>query len=250
MRMAVLADIHGNAVALAAVMRDLVRMAPDLVVNLGDCLSGPLWPAETADMLIDAGWLTVRGNHDRYLLEQTRAQMAPSDAVAAAQMSPQHFGWLATLPAVACPIDTVLAVHGTPTNDRMYLLEEIDGSHGRLASAQQITEKLGATPAQLVLCGHSHIPRLVRVGAGPGRVIVNPGSVGLPAYTDTAPPHVMQTGSPHARYALLDARADGTGWDISLRAIDYDWEAAADMAMHYDRPDWAHALRTGFAFTQ
>ena len=48
MRLAVLADIHGNLDALQAVLADLARQSPDLIVNLGDCLSGPLWPLETA----------------------------------------------------------------------------------------------------------------------------------------------------------------------------------------------------------
>ena len=54
--------------ALHAVLDDLKTQSPDLTVNLGDCLSGPLWPAETADLLIGLGWPTVRGNHDRWLI--------------------------------------------------------------------------------------------------------------------------------------------------------------------------------------
>ncbi len=74
MRLAVLADVHGNLDALHAVLDDLKTQSPDLTVNLGDCLSGPLWPAETADLLIGLGWPTVRGNHDRWLI-------APPDPV-------------------------------------------------------------------------------------------------------------------------------------------------------------------------
>ena len=49
MRIAVVADIHGNVRALRAVMDDLREVAPDRVINLGDCVSGPLEAAETAD---------------------------------------------------------------------------------------------------------------------------------------------------------------------------------------------------------
>jgi len=66
MRLAVISDIHGNADALAAVLADVRAAAPDVVVNLGDCFSGPLDVARTADLLAGAGIaVTVRGNHDR-----------------------------------------------------------------------------------------------------------------------------------------------------------------------------------------
>ena len=70
MRIAVLADIHGNVRALRAVMEDLKQVAPDRVLNLGDTVSGPLEAAETADVLISLAWTTIRGNHDRQLLDR------------------------------------------------------------------------------------------------------------------------------------------------------------------------------------
>ena len=68
MRIAVLADIHGNLRALEAVLADLPRRGADLVVNLGDCFSGPLQPAEVADWLMAFGWPTGLGNQDRSLV--------------------------------------------------------------------------------------------------------------------------------------------------------------------------------------
>ena len=79
MRIAVVADIHGNVRALRAVMDDLKQVAPDTVVNLGDCVSGPLEAAETADVLISLAWTTIRGNHDRQLLDRPVDQMGSSD---------------------------------------------------------------------------------------------------------------------------------------------------------------------------
>jgi hypothetical protein len=71
---------------------------------------------------------------------------------------------------------------------------------------------------------------------------VNPGSVGLPAYDDELPvPHAMETGSPHARYAILD------GDRIELRAIEYDVGAAVAAAKKNGRDDWARWLATGVA---
>ena len=62
-----------------------------------------------------------------------------------------------------------------------------------------------------------------------GRLIINPGSVGLPAYTDTEPVrHSMQMGAPHARYAVLERRKASEPWQVSFRVVAYDWDAAAD----------------------
>ncbi len=69
MRLAVIADIHGNLLALDAVLADIAARGVDLTVNLGDCVSGPLWPAETAARLMALGLPTVRGNHDRWVIE-------------------------------------------------------------------------------------------------------------------------------------------------------------------------------------
>jgi predicted phosphodiesterase len=71
MKIAVVSDIHGNVLALEAVLADLTGEAPDVVVNLGDCVSGPLWPEETAAILRETSWPTVRGNHDRIVLRKS-----------------------------------------------------------------------------------------------------------------------------------------------------------------------------------
>lgn len=84
MRIAVLADIHGNVLALDAVLDDLrQRGGADLIVNLGDCVSGPLWPRETMERLEALDLPTVRGNHDRRVARDTADEtMWPSDRYA------------------------------------------------------------------------------------------------------------------------------------------------------------------------
>jgi Calcineurin-like phosphoesterase len=69
MRIAIFADIHGNILALEAVLTDLQSRRVDKFVNLGDCVSGPLWPRETAELLMRLSWPTVRGNHDRWVTD-------------------------------------------------------------------------------------------------------------------------------------------------------------------------------------
>ena len=79
-----------------------------------------------------------------------------------------------------------------------------------------------------------------------GATVINPGSVGLPAYDHDAPvPHVMESGSPLARYALLPRTV--AGWAPELRAIPYPWATAAAAARERNREDWAVPLETGIA---
>lgn len=86
--------------------------------------------------------------------------------------------------------------------------------------------------------GHTHVPRIVRLSSG--ETIINPGSVGVPAYDDDEPvPHVMQSFSPHARYVTLDAST------VSFHQVEYDWHAAATKARALGRDDWARGIATG-----
>jgi predicted phosphodiesterase len=247
MRIAVIADIHGNAPALEAVLDDLARLAPDRVVNLGDCLSGPLWPEETAQMLMARDWITVRGNHDRVVAAGNVPPGNRSDAFTRAALSDQSLDWLQRLPATARLDGDILACHATPDDDNRYLSEEVEGRDARLSDEAEIMERLGGETAGTILFGHTHIPRVLRMPAT-GQLLINPGSVGFPAYDDGTPhPHRMQTGSPHARYALIERGP--SGWRVDLKAIDYDWAAAGAQARRNSRPDWAEALETGFCRT-
>jgi putative phosphoesterase len=243
-RIAVIADIHGNLRALEAVRADLRRYAPDVVVNLGDHLSGPLQAAATADLLMETDYLHIRGNHDRQLLDRPPEQMGPSDRAAFGQLTSRHKEWLSKLPATKMLGEQILLCHGTPANDLEYLLEELHGMEVYLRSPERVRQQLGDSNAQVVLCGHSHIPRMVQTASGVS--IVNPGSVGLPAYDDTQPSlHYVETGSPHARYAIIDQ--EGGTLKVDFVALEYDWEGAAKDAAAAERADWAYALATGYA---
>ena len=245
MRIAVVADIHGNVRALRAVMDDLKEVAPDTVVNLGDCLSGPLEAADTADVLISLAWQTVRGNHDRQLLDRPADKMGKSDQAALSELKNHHKAWLANLEPTAT-VEDILLCHGAPDDDLTYLLEHVDDDGGvQIATKAEVVKRLRGSSASVVLCAHSHVPRFV--GLDDGRVVVNPGSVGLPAYTDSDPTHSMQTGAPHARYAVLERRKAGERWRVSFRVVEYDWDAAAERAKQKGRDDWAHWIRTGYA---
>ena len=69
MRLAVISDIHGNLPALEAVLADVKYRGVDATINLGDCVTSPLWPKETFEVLQSLALPTVRGNHDRWIEE-------------------------------------------------------------------------------------------------------------------------------------------------------------------------------------
>jgi predicted phosphodiesterase len=240
--LAVISDIHGNRWALDAVLEDLDRTHNGRIVNLGDSLWGALDPAATADTLMRMSIRNVRGNTDRQILGTAEAASI-ADRHSLSSLTEERRSWLSSHEPPFVD-DGVLACHGTPTDDDVSLLEAIAGGSVRRRAGAEVGVILGRLPASvtLVLCGHTHLPGIVQVPGGP--LVVNPGSVGLPAYSHDVPcAHRMESGAPHARYAVL--RREAGGWAVELRAVAYDWEAAARCAAEVGRPDWAHQLRTG-----
>jgi putative phosphoesterase len=242
---AVIADVHGNRWALEAVLEDLDRRGITRVLNLGDSLYGPLDPAGTAALLRRLDPVSVRGNQDRVLLEPHGAAAdSPTFRFVIERLATDDLEWLAGHQAALRRFGAFELCHGTPERDDKYLTEQVTEHGVALREPRDLARALASIDADVILYGHSHVPRLI--GLPGGQALVNPGSVGLPAYTDDRPrPHAMEAGSPHARYAVLE-QAD-RGWRIEHCAIVYDWERAANAAAHHGRSDWASWLRSGRA---
>jgi putative phosphoesterase len=240
MRIAIVSDIHGNLPALEAVLRDVARRGVDRVVNLGDSVSGPLMVRETAQFLMAQDWVQLAGNHERQVLA---GSPGASDQYARSQLGAAELAWMALLKPSLWLGEDVLLCHGTPQSDVTYFLESVEPGGMRLATGDEVDLRLGDVRAELVACGHTHLPRSVR--ASNGTLIVNPGSVGLQAYDDEHPVfHLVQNGSPDARYAIVEQV--GGEWISTLIAVPYDFRAMAALAERNGRPDWARALLTGY----
>jgi predicted phosphodiesterase len=113
MRLAAIADIHSNALALEAVLADIRGLSIDTVVNLGDHLSGPLEATRAADLLMACDFPSIRGNHDRWLIEMRPSEMGRSDKAAEAQLAPRHRRRLSALPPTRVVRDEIFLCHGT-----------------------------------------------------------------------------------------------------------------------------------------
>ena len=244
MAIAVISDIHGNISALEAVLADIARRGVTKIVNLGDSLSGPFDARATAERLMALDLPTVRGNHDRQLYDRAPDKMGLWEGWVIGDLSASHLDWLRTMPLTA-EIEDIFLCHATPQSDEENWLDR-RGSMDRLIPRDltAIAPKATGIAQGLMLCGHTHTPRVVRLPDG--RVIVNPGSVGCPAYLDTRmePHFIHQTGAPDARYAIVEKRAGH--WAADLVAVPYDPTPMVVLARAKGADSWAEAISTGW----
>ena len=232
--MAVISDVHGNRLALDAVLDDIARQGVDATACLGDHVSGPLDPAGSADRLMGLDGPVIRGNHDRWLIDRVGKELDPVDRFALMRLKASHRAWLEAMPATAVVDGSVFLCHGTPTSDNTVWLDNYwYDRQTTLPSEESIMRHAAGVDYPVILCGHTHMARSVRLRDG--RLIVNPGSVGVQ----------VVHGSPDARYAIVERR-DGQ-WFSSIRMVPYDHEAAAEQARANGFAGWVEALSTGWA---
>ena len=188
--------------------------------------------------------ITIAGNQDREVFDESEQVRSSRDRhFVTGQLSAEQLAWLRQLPPTQV-VDDMFLCHGTPASDLIYLLEHVTEHGVFLHNSATIQAELGDVRQPVVVCGHSHVPRTVWLPDG--RLVVNPGSVGIPAYEHDLPyPHVMEAGSPHARYAILTRQSGG--WAIEHVALPYAWNVAAEVARRNGRPDRARWIETGRA---
>lgn len=228
MRLGLIADIHANAPALAAVLAALDAEGVSDVVALGDLVGYNAMPHETLRLLWDRGIPSVAGNHDLMAIGRLGPEECGPKAQAAMAwtrraLSPEEVAHLATLPDTLRPGPRMLCVHATLGDPTRRLRTPLD--------IMSEAERLGRWESGIAVClmGHDHQAYVHAIGptvvtttreneeiALPrhGFAFVNPGTVGYP-----------RDGDPRASYAVFDSRR----WSVSLRRAEYD-HAAVDEA--------------------
>lgn len=201
MPVAVISDVHGNLPALRAVLADIERLRPDLVVSCGDLVSGPL-PRQTLDVLrsLPFEFLSVRGNADRGAVEAfdgtADEDTHEDDRWTGTQLTRPDRDYLQGLPATISVeiggLGRVSFCHGSPRRDDEIVLDTM--------SDEQLAEILRGVDADVVVCGNTHMQFDRRVGE---QRLVNVGSVG------------WAFGEPGAYWGVL-------GPDVELRRTDLD----------------------------
>lgn len=148
--------------------------------------------------------------------------------------------WLKKLPFELIN-NGIYCCHASPDSDTSYLLENLKSDHIEIKGYPEIDKILKNIKQEIIVCGHSHVSRIVKTA---NKLILNTGSVGLPAYSDELPiPHKIENFNPYARYSIITLSENPV--KIEQVAISYNYEIAARRAEKNERNDWAMWIRTG-----
>lgn len=217
-RLGLVADVHGNSVALDAVLEAVRQDGVDHLVFLGD-LCGYYPFVEECVAHWPAGVIGVRGNHDQVLLDAFAAGAPPIPAYTARYGTALRRALDRLSPAAAAllralPVSNELTLAGVHV--AMYHGAPWDPLHGRVYPDFTEWNRFDAIGADVVFLGHTHYPLVHRVG---GRLIVNPGSVGQP-----------RDRSGLAAYALVDLPTGA----VVHRRVRFDTSRLIDDARLHD----------------
>ncbi|PSQ05014.1 metallophosphoesterase [Halobacteriales archaeon QS_6_71_20] len=218
MRLGLVSDVHGNRVALEAVLEDMPPV--DGLVCAGDVVGYNPWPAECVAAVRERGVPTVMGNHDRAVATGSAFRFNSMAAAgvdhARESLDDGALDWLADLPDVLAVADGRVAVaHGHPVDPDRYTYPREFAGRLIERAADRLGDDIAASGLDAVVLGHTHVQGHRAFEAG---VVVNPGSVGQP-----------RDGDPRAAYALLELGDDeGNGAAVDERRVEYDVDAVAD----------------------
>jgi predicted phosphodiesterase len=240
MRVAIISDMHGNCVALDAVLADLQHDPTDRIVCLGDAIQGGPQPAETVARLRELACPVVMGNADAWLLTGQRTSSEPvspeQEAVRAwslAQLSDAARAFIAGFqPTITLPLGSdrqLLCFHGSPHSFDDIIHPE--------TSEEEFTRLLGPFAPALMCGGHTHLQQVRRLGDG---FFFNPGSVGV-AYNRHQPEESFQL-DPWAEYAVLTAEVGRLRLEFRRVPFDVDALLAALQASGRPHPESTFAL--------
>lgn len=240
MKLAVISDIHGNAVALEAAIDDLARVAPDKVVCLGDAIQSGPQPAECVAILRDKGWPVIMGNADAWLISGIWTSTSASEEVrrkdleevrewSFAQLSEADRDFIAsfvpTLTIDLTPDAEVLCFHGSPFDFDEVLLP--------LSPDEDYEKMLETYEQRMFTGGHTHTQFIRHFGR---RFFFNPGSVGA-AYSQRKG---KNRSNPWAEYAVLDVSSRAMSLDF--RRVPFDLQKLLSVYRSSGRPQAEPAI--------
>jgi len=245
MRLAIISDIHGNAVALEAVLADMQQFAVDQVICLGDIIANGPQPVEALERIQALDCPVIMGNTDDWIVNQwpdeqldptARQNLSPHEAIFywdAEQLSAAHLDTMrAFVPTLNLPLGVgmdLLCFHGSPNSWRDIILST--------TSEDDLGRMLSGFHAALMAGGHTHVQMLRRYQ---GMTIINPGSVGMP-YDRPPAPGLNRTALPQAEYALLHWHEGEIS--IEFRRVPFEVDALLRVAFRSGMPHtswWAN----------
>lgn len=224
MRILLLADIHANWPALAAIDERF-----DACLFLGDVVDYAADPIPCIDWVRQHALAVVRGNHDHSVAQRVSMKPAGSFRKLAAAMRPRHFEvlndehltWLARMPVMhRIELDGLrfLMIHATPRDPMDEYLEP---------DPDLWNQRLEHIDADYVCVGHTHIPMHLRLER---MQVVNPGSVGQPRDGDPRAAYaVIENG--HVEFRRVPYNIDRTIQQMRDAGIDEDAVAIADSVL-------------------
>jgi predicted phosphodiesterase len=242
LRIALIGDSHGHLPALEAVLAAARASAPDLVVHCGDLVTIPFSPdppGESFDLLRAEGVPTIYGNHDLMLRAWGTPEWEPTLALRLARgyapgpwvrfvgagqdrLRPDDLAWLRGLPADMALAERVYLTHSLPGNPFLSLDDGDEREQGIApADREAAFARPGAAEAELILCGHSHMPRLLE---RPGQLVVRTGA----AIGPTVPP-----GTELRRGDFAVVTRGPSGWEVAFEST--EWRPR-DPGWHWRRP--------------
>jgi putative phosphoesterase len=231
-RVALISDIHGNEIALRAVLADIARIGIDEIVCLGDVATLGPRPGAVIEMLRECGCACIMGNHDEFLIDPALVhayskQKPVIETVewCRGELGREHLDFVRSFERTRqIRLDdrsTLFAFHGSPKSNMVDLLET--------TSADELDELLAGHLATVMTGGHTHLQMLRQHR---GMLLVNPGSVGLPFKEHVA--GGVPTVLAQAEYATVEAI--GGNVNVSLHCVPLDAKALRDAAQASDVP--------------
>lgn len=219
MRIALLADIHGNLFALDAVLADIHQRNVEQILCLGDVASGGPQPCEAIQRLREIGCPIVMGNTDAWLLEPRMRERESEFARrnqeiefwSSQQLSEEDKAFLRTFqPTITQQINgtkTLLAYHGSPRSFREAILPTTPDA--------ELDAIFGGLSGEILVGGHTHLQMFRRYRE---KLVLNPGSIGMAM--DRTFPFEEVHNPPWAEYAILNI--DGNSLDVEFHRIPFD----------------------------